>query len=189
MAGGDASGEPAKAGARKCGGAGGEGKASVRARWRAPLPEAEAAVRLRQGSLQGAGEEHGAAGAAVRAGQPADGGGSTGGVVRVVRGNGGLRAASSPQRPIQGQTQGAECRSASEGSQFSPPSAAPSNTTQTKTALFRGFLIIGRLRSNRRPEQMVFVQWCTPLALFQFTAWRNISEALVRVAPLSDPSI
>ena len=34
----------------------------------APLPEAEADVRLRQSSLPGAGEEHGAAGAAVRAG-------------------------------------------------------------------------------------------------------------------------
>ena len=42
-------------------------KASVRAKVEHPFLKTEAAVRLRQGSLPGAGEEHGAAGAAVRA--------------------------------------------------------------------------------------------------------------------------
>ena len=69
-------------------------KASVRAKslpptaigGGAPIPEAEADVRLRQGSLPRAGEEHGAAGAAVRAGEPADGGGTVGSVTRVAAG-------------------------------------------------------------------------------------------------------
>ena len=58
-------------------------KASVRAKslppspmgGGAPLPEAEASVRVHQGTLPGASEEHGTAGTAVRAGQLANGGG------------------------------------------------------------------------------------------------------------------
>ena len=42
--------------------------------------------------------------------------------------------------PVTGETQGAECWTASPGPQFSLPFSAPSNTTQAKTALFRGFL-------------------------------------------------
>ena len=52
----------------------------------ASLPEGEAAVRVCQGALPGVGEERGAPGAAVRAEQPADGGGSTEGVVRITAG-------------------------------------------------------------------------------------------------------
>ena len=45
-----------------------KGKASVRAKVEHPFLRLKPVVRLRQGSLPGAGEEHGAAGAAVRAG-------------------------------------------------------------------------------------------------------------------------
>ena len=67
-------------------------KASVRAKSLPPtaigggasVPEAEAFVWIQQGALPGSGEERGAACAVVRAGQPADDGGSTVGVVRVT---------------------------------------------------------------------------------------------------------
>ena len=58
-----------------------QAKASVRAKVEHPFPEAEAAVRVLGGTLPGAGEEHGAAGIAVRAGQPVNCSGSTEGVV------------------------------------------------------------------------------------------------------------
>ena len=64
-------------------------KASVRAKSPPPspigggtsLPEVEAPVRVLESALPGAGEEHGATGLAVRAGQPVDGGRTTEGVV------------------------------------------------------------------------------------------------------------
>ena len=59
-----------------------EKAAAVRAGVVASLPEDEAAVRVCQGALPWAGEEDGTLGIAVRLRQPADGGGSTGGVVR-----------------------------------------------------------------------------------------------------------
>ena len=65
--GGDASGEAAKAGAWERRGADGEGESVSKGQGGASLPEIEAVVRLRQGALPGAGEEHGAAGFAVRA--------------------------------------------------------------------------------------------------------------------------
>ncbi len=43
----------------------------------ASIPEVEAAVRVLEGALPGTGEEHGAVGLAVRAGNPADGGRTT----------------------------------------------------------------------------------------------------------------
>ena len=48
MAGGNASGEPARAGAREQGGTGGEGESVSESQGRASLSEAEAAVRVRQ---------------------------------------------------------------------------------------------------------------------------------------------
>ena len=82
MAGGDASGASAEAGARERIGADGEGGGVGESEGGASLPEAEAAVRVCQGALPWAGEEYGTPGIAVRLRQPADGGGSTGGVVR-----------------------------------------------------------------------------------------------------------
>ena len=99
--------------------------------------------RLRQGSLPGAGEEHGAAGAAVRAGQLADGRGSTDGVVRNYCGTtpvSGPHPHQVPNGPVKGETQGAEWLASKSQTAVLTPFAAPSNTTQAKTALFRGFL-------------------------------------------------
>ena len=108
-------------------------------KWERQMPQVKipfllaalAVVRLRQGSLPGAGEEHGAAGAAVRAGQSADGGGSTGGVVRnycaTTPASGPHQASNSP---VRGETQGAQCRPASLGPPFSPPS--PLRQTQPR---------------------------------------------------------
>ncbi len=69
-----------------------QAKASVRAKSLPPtpigggtsLPETEAAVRVLEGTLPGSGEEHGAVGLAVRAGQPVDCSGSTEGTEGVV---------------------------------------------------------------------------------------------------------
>ena len=66
-------------------------KASVRAKslpptpigGGAPVPEGEAAVRILEGAVPGAGQERGTLGAAVRAGQPADGGGTAGELTRA----------------------------------------------------------------------------------------------------------
>ena len=89
--------------------------------------------RLRQGSLPGTGT-------AIRAGQLADGGGSTGGVVRITAGQ---RRSQGRIKPPTAQS-GAKLKGLSAGQQAQTavltPFAAPSNTTQGKTALFRGFL-------------------------------------------------
>ena len=116
-------GQPPEAGAWERRGAGGEGESVSKGQGGAPLPEAEAVVRLRQGPLSGAGEEPGAAGAAVRAGQSADGGGSTAGVVRNYCGT---APASGPHQasnsPVRDENQGAGRRPVSSRPQFSPPS-------------------------------------------------------------------
>ena len=124
----------------------------------APLPEAEAVVRLRQGSLPGAGEEHGAAGAAVRAGQLADGRGSTDGVVRNYCGTtpvSGPHPHQVPNGPAKGETQGAEWLASKSQTAVLTPFAAPSNTTQAKTALFRGFLARWTARIGLRERTVI----------------------------------
>ena len=64
-------------------------------------------------------------------GNSADGGGSTGGVVRITAGQrrsqGRIKSSNSP---VRGETQGAECWPASPGPQFSPPS--PLRQTQPR---------------------------------------------------------
>ena len=79
-------------------------KASVRAKSLPPtaigggtsLPEGEASVRLRESPLPRVDEEHATAGAAVWAGQPANCGGTTEGVVRPVAFPTGPQAVPSP---------------------------------------------------------------------------------------------
>ena len=68
MAGGNASRESPDAGDWEPRGADGEGESVSEGQGGAYFPEAEAVVRIRQGTLPGTGEEHGAAGASVRSG-------------------------------------------------------------------------------------------------------------------------
>ena len=92
-------------------------KASVRAKSLPPtaigggasLPEVEASVRLWESPLPGVDEEHTTAGAFVRAGQPADGGGTTEGVVGPAAGpNKSNGLSKPPNAPSGGNIQGAE---------------------------------------------------------------------------------
>ena len=85
-------------------------KASVRAKslpsspigGGASLPEDQATVWLRQGTLPGLDEEHTTSGAAARSGQPADGGGPTEGVVRPLASPTGPQGYAQPRWPPTG---------------------------------------------------------------------------------------
>ena len=106
-------------------------KASVRAKVEHPFLRLKRLFGYGKVRYLGAGEEHGAAGAAVRAGQPADGGGTTGGVVRNYCGTTLVPGPHQvPNSPVKGETQGAECWTASPVPQFSPPS--PVRQTQPR---------------------------------------------------------
>ena len=88
MADGDASAESAEAGAWESGVLGGEAEGVGKGQEPAPtaigggasLPEGEAGVQLREGTLPGLGQEHAASGVAAGTGQPDDSGASTGGL-------------------------------------------------------------------------------------------------------------
>ena len=79
-------------------------KASVRAKVEPPVPEGEAGVRLRQGTVPGTGQEHAASGPAAGTGQPVDRRGSTGGLTGEkwvqIRPWIGSRAGTSPTAPM-----------------------------------------------------------------------------------------
>ena len=146
MAGGDASGTSSETGARERGGAGGDGEGVGESEGGASLPDAEAAVRVWQGALPGAGEEHGTPGITVRLRQPANGGGSTGGGVGPGTGLYGPLARAGLQQPRQGRK--AKCRPATPGPQFSCL-RSPENTTQAKPTLVQS---IHRTRENSREK-------------------------------------
>ena len=86
-------------------------KASVRAKVEHPFLRLKRLFGYAKVTLPGSGEERGTAGAAVRVGQPADGGGSTGGVVRPAgrRPPPALWPPPDSNGPARGATQGAEC--------------------------------------------------------------------------------
>ena len=119
-------------------------KASVRAKSLPPtvigggasLPEVEASVRLRESPLPGVDEEHATAGAFVRAGKPADGGGTTEGVVRPAAGPNQPNGPSKPPNaPSGGNIQGAERQPARPERQYSPPFPIGADSIQAKTGL------------------------------------------------------
>ena len=131
-------------------------KASVRAKslppttigGGAPVPESEAGVRLRQGSLPGAGEEHGASGAAFWIGQPADGGESTDRVTWAqwaqTRPRAPGRAGQRPQRRRWGEMGGRNIRGNGPGSRGFPRNSSD-NHQKALAALVQS--ILSRLRA------------------------------------------
>ena len=121
-------------------------KASVRAKSLPPtvigggasLPEVEASVRLWESPLPGVDEEHATAGAFVRAGKPADGGGTTEGVVGPAAGPNQPNGPSKPPNaPSGGNIQGAERQPARPERQYSPPYRSGQTQFRPKRALFR----------------------------------------------------
>ena len=121
-------------------------KASVRAKSLPPaaigggasLPEVEASVRLRESPLPGVDEEYATAGAFVRAGKPADGGGTTEGVVGPAAGLNSPMDRASPSMPRQGATsKGPNVNQQGRKGSIRPLSRSGQTQFRPKRALFR----------------------------------------------------
>ena len=113
----------------------------------APVLEGEADTWLRQGALPGTGEEHGASGAVIWTGQPADGGGSTDRLTweqwAQIRPGAAGGSVQSPQRPRRSQLGGRNIREIgpeSRGASAKLPRYLPEKPSPF---LFRAYLKIG----------------------------------------------
>ena len=96
------------------------------------------------GTLPGFGQEHATSGTAVRTGQPADGGGSTGDVCALCgRPELALWPAQDPNGTVRDETQETECSPATPGLRFSLPSPLRQTQSRPNRSLFRISLVSG----------------------------------------------